>query len=608
NLGSWLNVVWDDDFAVALVAANVDTKCWSKAKAGRVFLNADSEARVRLEGCEVAIIGCPRGEFLGRLDRFERDYGLPHGVTNRNAPDQRWSYFWTITNPATVDKAIAYAKQGGFRQLIISYTEFSKSAGHFPWRETYPNGLRDLQAVVAKVRAAGLSPGLHVHFNKAHLRDPYVTPVPDPRLYKDLSIPLARAIDPNTTQVPTATPPERFPTKDGQRVLQIGDEIIEYRALSLQPPFGFKGCTRGHLGTRATAHAAGETVYRLGVDTGWPIFIRFDQEAGIQQEVARRIANIYNACKFDFIYFDGSEDVYDPFWYYIPKAQYEVYRLLDPEPIVAEAAARGHFSWHMLSRSNAYDSVPPEEMKDFCRKYPCRAAANNAKNFTGVNFGWLAYTPRTPRTIGTQPDILEFIASRAAAWDCPLSLHTPLDRLDAHPRTPDNLEVIRNWENVRIEGWLTDEQKRELRNLDQEHILLINEQGEREIHAYRQIEQPANGSDRLRAFVFERGGDVVVVYWHPFAFGQLRLTLPATKVILYRPYGTPVEYEARGDAIIVPLGDRRFLECAGMSEDAVVRAFQEATVVAPESARIWLRASDFNKRVGQMARATELNL
>ena len=581
NFGSWLNVVWDDQFAVALVAGNVATNCHSDAKPDRVLLTADCDARVRLEGCEAVLLGCPRLEFLGRLDRLERDYDLPHGVTNRNAPAQRWSYFWSTTNPATVDRVIQYAKQGGFRQLIISYTEFSTSAGHFPWRDTYPNGLRDLQAVVRKVRAAGLSPGMHIHFNKAHQSDPYVTPVPDRRLYKDRSIALAAAIDARATEIPTATAPTGFPTEDGQRELQIGDEIVEYRVLSTQPPFAFKGCTRGYRGTTAAPHPAGETAYRLGIDVGWPIFVRFDQETNLQQEVARRIASLYNPCGFDFVYFDGSEDVYDPFWYYIPKAQSEVYRLLQPEPTVAEGAARGHFSWHMLSRSNAYDSVPPEEIKDFCRTHPCPAAASNARDFTGVNFGWLAYSPRTAQTIGTQPDMLEFVASRAAAWDCPLSLHTSTQSLDAHPRTADNLEVIRNWENARIEGWLTDDQKRDLRDLKQEHILLVTAEGDRELHPYRQIEKPAGGSDRVRAFVFERDGKTVIVYWHPSGSGQLRIALPATKVKLYRPWGTPSQYQAQGDAIVLPLSDRHFLECADLGEGHVIRALEQATVLAP---------------------------
>ena len=62
-------------------------------------------------------------------------------------------------------------------------------------------------------------------------------------------------------------------------------------------------------------------------------------------------------------------------------------------------------------------------------------------------------------TIGTQPDMLEYVTSRAAAWDCPVSLVGRLDVLQAHPRTADNLEVLRRWEEVRVHGWLTQQQK-----------------------------------------------------------------------------------------------------------------------------------------------------
>ncbi len=610
HFGSWLNTVWDKDFALCFMAANVETDCRSSRsdEHGCVICLARAHPQVKLVGAEYVIMGAPRKTVLDAIDAFEVDYGLPRGGKQRQLPDQKWSYFWPSPTPESIDEDIEWALKGGFKQFCISYTAFSSSAGNFPWRDSYPNGLEDLKAVVAKVRAAGLSPGIHIHFNKAHKRDPYVTPVPDPRLYKDREIPLAADVDETADFLPTATAPKDWPTRDGQRDLQLGEEIIEYAKLSLEEPFGFAGCQRGALGTTATAHTQEDTIYRLGMDRGWPIFIRFDQSTDLQQEVAERLGNIYGQCGFQWTYFDGSEDVYDPYWYLVPRAQLEVYQRMKPEPTTCEAAATTHFSWHMMSRSNAYDSVPPEQLKNFCRKYPSVRAARNAEDFTGVDFGWLTYTPRTPKTIGTQPDHIEFYWSRAAAWDCPVAFHTTPNQLRANARTADSIEIIRNWEEARMSGWLTDEQKEQLRNLEQEHILLVNEKGERELLPYDQIENCAGGSDELRAFIFERGGDPWVVFWHTYAEGVLHLDLPSDKVKLWRPLGTEVKFKQSDGKLTIEFGDRQFLQGVGMTREQLIRAFQEATVEKMPGTYIWIKAVDFASKVGEMTLGSKADL
>ncbi len=611
HFGSWLNTIWDDDFAICFMAANVATDCRSSRsdEHGCVICLARAYPGVRLVGAEYAILGAPRETVLDAIDGFEGDYGLPRGGKQRQLPDQKWSYFWPSPTPESIDEDIEWALRGGFKQFCISYTAFSSSAGSFPWRESYPNGLEDLRAIVARVKAAGLSPGFHIHFNKAHKRDPYVTPVPDPRLYKDREIVLATDVDEAADFLPTAAPPKDWPTDDGQRDLQLGEEIIQYAKLSLQEPLGFAGCRRGALGTTAAAHATGQTIYRLGVDSGWPIFIRFDQSTDLQEEVAERLGNIYAEVGFEWTYFDGSEDVYAPFWYLCPKAQLEVYQRMQPEPTTCEAAACTHFSWHMMSRSNAYDSEPPEKLKDFCRKRPCVRAARNADNFTGVDFGWLAYTPRTRNTIGTQPDHIEFYWSRAAAWDCPVAFHTTPTRLKANPRTTNSIEIIRQWEEVRMSGWLSDEQKEQLRNLEQEHILLMSEKGERELLPYDQIEGCAGGDAPARAFVFERGGDPWVVFWHTYGEALLLVDLPQDKVKLFRPLGTELELgQAEDGRLAIEFGDRQFLRASGLTRAEVVAAFKNAEIEQAPGTYIWVKAADFAEKVGGMTLGSEAEL
>lgn len=175
------------------------------------------------------------------------------------------------------------------------------------------------------------------------------------------------------------------------------------------------------------------------------------------------------------------------------------------------------------------------------------------QDFTRINFGWWGYWAPD-----TQPDMLEYGTSRAAAWDCPVAFMENADAFAKHPRSADNFEVMRRWEDVRAKKWLTKEQKTELQNLKQEHILLINENKDYELAAYD--EMPAANKD-IRAFVFERKWENYVVYWHASGSGSIELPIGAEDAVLLKELGEeiPIERSEKG-AITIPIGDRRYLK------------------------------------------------
>ncbi len=45
----------------------------------------------------------------------------------------------------------------------------------------------------------------------------------------------------------------------------------------------------------------------------------------------------------------------------------------------------------------------------------------------------------------TQPDMYEYGTSRAAAWDCPITMMENIELFKSHPRTDDIFEVLRRW-------------------------------------------------------------------------------------------------------------------------------------------------------------------
>ncbi len=601
-LGPWIDVAYDDRFGVCLCAGNVKTNAGMSPQAEYVEMRAVATREVALEGATAVLFGCPnpRERFLDVMEVVERDFQMPSGAKNRRSPVQKFSYLWCSPTPADVDQYIAVSKRAGFRMILFSYTGFTQGAGHFRFNTQFPRGIDDLKQVTDRIRSAGLAVGMHIHYSKADRTDPYVTPIPDDRLHQVRTFTLSAAIDEKTDAIPVEENPAGCTRDNDRRILKIGKELIAYRDYTTQPPYRFTGCQRGHLKTTASAHRSGDTTGLLDVDD-WVKFIRFDQNTDIQDEAARWLAEIVNATgPYDMVYFDGAEDVHDPFWYHVANAQYRVYRLLQPEPPVCEAAMSGHFSWHMMSRGCAYDVVG-EHIKSFCREISCRTAPIRAMDFTQIEFGWIARFYRD-----MEPDVLEYVLSRGAAWDCPFSLRLALADVAAHPRAEDCFDTIKTWEDARIAGKLTAAQRTMLKTLDpkeyryvkvwhavfgpqwieawskgtfndQEHHLFVNEKGEYELVPIREV--PAVAGGRVRAFLFQRAaqsGDTFVVLWaHQ---GELSLTLPVSPEYLttMRPFGTPMAFERGSSAAVVPVGRRRYLRLAGIGPEQAIQILQGA--------------------------------
>lgn len=579
HFGEWLNVTWDDEVSVNVLATDRYAKIDADIRGNSCLMVAGMENNIRLEGVGAALITTSTSKLLSCISHLEEDYNLPLGVKSRLSNEYKYSYYEPkgIT-PKNVDEHISYAKKGGFRQMLLYYEDIFVSMGHFTWGDHYPNKMDDLKQVVRKIEEAGIIPGFHIHYNKASKNDPYVTPIPDPRFNLTKIFTLAAPLNKDAAIITVEESPYECTLEAGRRLLKIGNEIISYENYTTSYPYQFTGCKRGELGTEIATAAAGLKFGLLDVDT-WPKFIRFDQRTSIQQEVAKRVSEIYNEAGFKFVYFDGAEDVHYPYWYNVPKAQWEVYRHLNPIPLFSEAATKSHFSWHIITRGNAFDTFPPEEVKEATDIYQVQAARYMNESFSSMNFGWNDYVAPSDKTIGMQPDMYEYICSRAAAWDCPIGLFGRPDQFKSHPRTEDNLRVIRMWEEVRIAGLMTDVQKQELRNSHQEHFLFKNVDGKYEIIPYKKVESVTKTSDSIRAFIFSRVGKTWVVLWHTQGEELLRIPVSKKSIALYDMNVRSNKLrEGSNDYSIISVGDCRYI-VFDLPEDEVIELLANSKVL-----------------------------
>ncbi|MCF6331790.1 MAG: hypothetical protein L3J11_00785, partial [Draconibacterium sp.] len=261
----------------------------------------------------------------------------------------------------------------------------------------------------------------------------------------------------------------------------------------------------------------------------------------------------------------------------VSKAEMEVYDAIEDKPVFSEGALKSHFGWHILTRGNAFDIFPPEVIKEATRKHPIAEMKLVSNDFTSVDFGWIGYVSPSEKTIGMQPDMLEYVTSRAAGWNSIISLIGNLDQLKSHARTDDNLEVIRRWEEARAINFLTSEQKKNLRDEYQEHILLINEEANLELVPYKQIKNIANGSKEIRAFIFNRNNKTWVVYWHTSSKKTMELVVDPKKISLFETLGKTIPVETKNGNVVFPVDKRRYIQF-NLPPKKVIKLFLEAKI------------------------------
>jgi len=573
KFGEWLNVSWDDKAAINVLANTRWPIIDSEKRNGYRVMFADARRDVKLKGNSASLIVTPGADLMDAIEQLEIDYDLPRGVESRKGDKINASAYWAANvNPTTVDEHIAYAKQAGFRMMLIYYCSMvTKSGGYdycgdYDFNAHFPNGEEDLKAMLKKIKDAGITPGIHFLQTHIGINSSYVTPVADHRLNLTRHFTLAKELGTDDTTIYVEQNPEGSTMHPKTRVLQFNGELIHYESYTTEWPYMFTGCVRGHWNTNVTPHQLGTIGGILDVSEFCAISVYIDQNTSLQDEVAWKLAKIYD-CGFEFIYYDGSEGTNPPFEIHVPNAQYKVLeKIQSKKPLYCEGAAKAHFSWHFLAGGNAFDVFPMPIFKKMIARFPLEEAPRMAEDFTRVNFGWWCYKD------DTMPDIYEYGTSKAASWDCPITLQVNTNLFKTNPRTPDTFEVMRRWEDIRAKNWLTEEQKVMLRDPDREFILLVNENGDYELVEYTRIKLPEAIDADVTAYVFERANKAYVVTWSTKGEANLKLDLAGDLEYEVQLGGETIPFENG----ILPLAGRRYL--SGASKDALVKAFENATM------------------------------
>ncbi len=468
-------------------------------------------------GSKIALFGAPVEKTLETLGAIEVAEGLPHptvdGVWGKTARGASAAYLILDFTERDIDQAIGWTKRAGLRYLY--HPEPFETWGHFQLRaDRFPHGRAGLRRSVERAEAAGISVGVHTLSNFVTTDDPYVTPVPDPRLAKVGASTLTGDVDVVQTEIPVASP-EFFAQDDNNtlRTVVVGNELIQYRAVSDEPPWRLVDCQRGAFGTAVSAHGVGDDVALLA-DHAYRVFLT---DADLSREVATNIAELFNETGLRQISFDGlegnqstgmgnyGEALFTATWY--EQLSDEIRRHL-----IADASRTSHFFWHIYTRMN-WGEPWYAGFRESQTEYRMKNQPYFRRNLMPGMLGWFRMTEQT-----TIEDV-EWMLARSAAFDAGYAFVTGYAALEENGFTDRILDAIGLWERARMADIFTSEQKQRMEDVQSEFhldtdgadgwwVTQVHPQVFRHERGVRQPGEPASTS-----FEFANPGDEQLMHW-----------------------------------------------------------------------------------------------
>ncbi|MGC8892454.1 MAG: hypothetical protein ACP5P6_07620 [Candidatus Saccharicenans sp.] len=416
-------------------------------------------------GSAIALFGCPENQVLDHLEAIELAEGLPHplinGVWSKKSPETGRAYLISDFTEKNIDEMLDFTEQAGLMSLYHEGPFLTW--GHFILNpESFPNGRAGLKACAEKAAQRGLRLGVHTLTNFITTNDPYVTPIPDKHLAETGASVLSQNITPADTEIPVESNKYFNNLKPSTlHAARLGNEIIRFREVTLEPPYKLLDCQRGAFGTTPSPHARGE---HIGMLLDYPyqtLFPNFE----LQQEIASNLARFLNETGISHIDFDGHEGcLASGEGEYAMQAFAEaVYRQTN-HTLVNGSSRSSHYYWHIchyLNWGEPWYGGFRESQSD----YRFENQKFYERNYLPHMLGWFLLTANT-----TVEDI-EWMMARAAGYQAGFALVARYDSLKKNPETPRLLDLIKLWQEAYRNKIFSPEQLARLKDPDNDFHL-----------------------------------------------------------------------------------------------------------------------------------------
>jgi hypothetical protein len=462
-------------------------------------------------GSKIALFGCPVERTMETLSNIEIAEGLPHpmidGQWGKVSPTASAAYLIMGFGEKDIEKALDICGKAGLRYLY--HPGPFENWGHFELnKDQFPMGVQSLKNCVQKAEQSGIMVGVHTLSNFITTNDPYVTPVPDPRLAKVGSSVLTSDIDKRQTEIPVASPDFFNQYKNNSlKSVVVGDEIIRYASVSEQEPWKLLDCQRGAFDTKAASHKK-DTEIAMLADHAYKVFLT-NPELNI--EMSKNIADLFNAAGLRQISFDGLEGcrstgmgnygeiLFTTTWFnHLNDAIRSHY--------IADASRTSHYFWHIYTRMN-WGEPWYAGFRESQTEYRMKNQAYFSRNLMPGMLGWFRMTPETSL------EDIEWMLARSAAFNAGYGFVLNYDSYEKNVQSAEILDLLGTWENARLSGSFSDEQRERMKDLNNEfHLKSVSDQEWQlqQIYSYKfkhekKVRQP--GEPLYSTFNFENPVD-----------------------------------------------------------------------------------------------------
>lgn len=434
-------------------------------------MGEDSDADIK--GAAFALFCCPKEKALETIGRMEVGEGLPHptldGEWMKTSRKAMGSYMIAEFGPENFEKLLGYTKEAGFSYLY--HPEPFSNWGHFQLREDcFPKGDESMAEFCRRAKQGGIGIGIHTLSTFTTRDDPYVSPMPHPHLAKLGESLLASSLSEEDTAIPVKEP-WIFERVTSLQTIQIGDELIRYQTVEDNKLIG---CQRGVEGTKVAAHESGATVYLLW-DHPYRVFL---PNIVLQDDYSQRIGDLMRSTGISQISFDGiegceatGEDAYG-----INRFALSCWDHWQRGDIINDASRLNHNLWHIHTRMN-WGEPWGAKMREGMIEHRIKNQDFYRRNLFPRMLGWFLIRKADRKYEATTPEDMEWALSMAAGFDAGFALSTSETVLDTNGCTPELLELIRDWEQLRLADAFSEDLREKLRDPETEWHLEKTEEG-----------------------------------------------------------------------------------------------------------------------------------
>lgn len=547
----------------------------------------------KIVGSAIALFGCAEPNVLDVLEQIELNEGLPHVTINgewvKRSREANKPYFITTFTEKNIGEVLDYCERMGYNSVYHGHP--FKNWGHFDLIEAqFPNGWDGMKACVEKARARGIRVGVHTLTNFITTNDPYVTPVPHDGLMVFCETFITEDINVDTKEI-LIKDPAGYDKKNTCQALRIGDEIIQFAAVSKEAPYKLLKCKRGAYGTKASTHTANSKIARLADHAYKTLFPNFE----MQKDMISRLAEFFNYTGVAQMDFDGHEGGWGTGEgdYGMDYFSDELVRQVKHE-LRNGSSRSNHYYWHV----NSYLNWGEPWYGGFTKSQGHYRYQNQAllkRNYTPNMLGWFLLNATTTL------QEFEYMLARSAGYDAGYALFSDLMKLTNNKEFDQIAEAINIWEEARLSQIFNKEQIEALKDVNNDFSLRKIDATTFELQYYQkekfellnEMVQPGQpndvsvdfeGSDKEKLYlvlgaVGESGSiNQITFIYNGFETVTLDVELKPNYAVTYRGDDKILVYDEKGrlktkidldiDEIVLEDGDNNLRISAEFSDDA----------------------------------------